>query len=146
MSGLGEYETDFYGWAMEQAALLRTGRLAEADLGHIAEEIESMGKSERRELVNRLTVLLAHLLKWQVQSELRGNSWRLTIIEQRRRLTEHLDDNPSLQPLLSGALAAAYRYALLSAQRDTGLPETSFPGQCPWTFEQATNEHFWPDR
>jgi len=61
------YEQDFYAWSEEQAALLRAGRAAEADLDNIVEEIESMGKSERRELISRLTVLLLHLLKWRLQ-------------------------------------------------------------------------------
>src|ERR1700691_5139612 len=61
------YETDFYGWANEQAALLRAGQLSAADIENIAEEIESMGRGEKRELVNRLSVLLAHLLKWRFQ-------------------------------------------------------------------------------
>ena len=59
------YDRDFYAWANEQAGLLRAGRIAEADIENIAEEIETMGRSERRELINRLTVLLLHLLKWQ---------------------------------------------------------------------------------
>ena len=80
------YDTDFYAWANEQAALLRAGRLSEADIENIAEEIESMGRSERSELVNRLTVLLVHLLKWRYQPGLRGRSWRLTIEEQRDQL------------------------------------------------------------
>jgi len=68
------YETDFYAWANEQAALLRAGKLSAADIEHIAEEIESMGNTEKRALISRLTVLLLHLLKWQFQSGLRGNS------------------------------------------------------------------------
>ncbi len=67
------YEKDFYAWANEQAALLRGGKLAEADIEHIAEEIESMGKTEKRELVARLTVLLLHLLKWRYQPNLQGS-------------------------------------------------------------------------
>src|ERR1700684_1921614 len=91
------YDTDFYVWANEQAALLRAGRLSEADVENIAEEIESMGRSERSELVNRLTVLLVHLLKWRYQQNLRGRSWALTIEQQRIQLSRHLVRNPSLQ-------------------------------------------------
>ncbi len=89
------YEHDFYAWANEQASLLRAGRLSEADIEHIAEEIDSMGRSEKRELVSRLKVLLAHLLKWQHQPGNRGNSWRLTIEEQWREVVDHLADNPA---------------------------------------------------
>ncbi len=115
------YQSDFYGWAVEQARLLRAGRLGEADIANIAEEIESMGRSEKRELVNRLAVLLAHLLKWQFQPGLRGNSWRLTIIEQRLRLAAHLKDNPSLRPYLPEAFGDAWRLAAVMAERETGL-------------------------
>jgi len=89
------HETDFYAWANEQARLLRAGRLAEADLEHIAEEIESMGKTEKRELTSRLRVLLAHLLKWAFQPAGRSMSWRLTIQEERREVVEVLADNPT---------------------------------------------------
>src|ERR1700679_4004614 len=98
------YETDFFAWANEQASLLRAGNLSSADIEHIAEEIESMGKSEKRELVSRLTVLLLHLLKWQFRPGLRGNSYRYTIKVQRRDLARHLADNPSLSAQLPALL------------------------------------------
>ena len=145
MTGSDAYSRDFYAWSVEQAALLRAGRLAEADIANIAEEIESMGRSEKRELVNRLTVLLVHLLKGQAQPAMRGNSWRLTIREQRGQLLEHLKDNPSLKAVLANAFTTAYRFALLGAQRETGLPETAFPDRCPWTGEQIMAEGFLPE-
>ncbi len=145
MSDASRHDTDFYAWTREQADLLRTGRLAEADIANIAEEIESMGRSEKRELVNRLAALLAYLLKWQVQPALRGNSWRLTIREQRAQLSELLKDNPSLAPLLPEALATAYRFALLTAQRETGLSETAFPAASLWTIEEAMAAGFLPE-
>ncbi len=145
MSSAEAYARDFYAWAMQQAALLRAGRLDEADIANIAEEIESMGRSEKRELVSRLTVLLAHLLKWQAQPALRGNSWRLTILEQRGQLAEHFKDNPSLKGVFPDAFATAYRFALLGAQRETGLPDTAFPAACLWTGEQVMAEGFLPE-
>src|SRR5580698_10796819 len=107
------HETDFYAWTQQQAALLRGGRESDADLERIAEEIESMGRTEKRELVSRLSVLLLHLLKWRFQPEKRGPSWEASIRVQRNRLADHLDDNPSLKPLLPKALASAYRDASL---------------------------------
>lgn len=139
------YDRDFYAWANEQAALLRSGQLSAADIDHIAEEIESMGKSEKRELVNRLAILLLHLLKWQFQPGLRGNSWRLTIKEQRYRLADHMADNPSLKATLPETIANAYRLALVKAEGETGLPDSTFPAACPWTFDQITAADFWPD-
>jgi hypothetical protein len=77
------YDQDFYAWSLEQAALLRAGRADQADLEHIAEEIESMGRTEKRELVARLTILLLHLIKWQFQPAMRTRGWRLSIEGQR---------------------------------------------------------------
>jgi len=139
------YDRDFYAWASEQAALLRAGRLAEADLENIAEEIESMGRSEKRELVSRLKVLLVHLLKWRFEPGLRGNSWRLSIEEQRRAVANHLAESPSLKARLPDALASAYADAVLAAERETGLARNTFPSACPWTYEQIMDAAFWPE-
>ena len=139
------YETDFYAWANEQAALLRAGKLATADIEHIAEEIESMGRTEKRELVSRLTVLLAHLLKWQHQPALRGASWEVTIGNQRRAIVRHLRDNPSLKSNLKEAIDDAYIDARGVAYAETNLPKAIFPVTCPWPFEQAMAEDFWPE-
>jgi hypothetical protein len=140
------YETDFYAWANEQAALLRAGKLSAADIEHIAEEIESMGRTEKRELVNRLAVLLLHLLKWRFQPAMRGNSWRLTVEEQRYRLADHVADNPSLKAKLGEAISNAYRLSLVEAERETGLARGTFPPICPWSFDQIMDEGFWPDQ
>ena len=136
------YDQDFHAWAFQQAALLRAGNLGDADVENIAEEIESMGKGERRELMNRLTVLLLHLLKWRFQPSFRGNSWRLTIKEQRRATLRHLRDNPSLKSWLDQAMADAYGDAVLRAERETGLD--AFPETCPFTFDQVIGDDFWP--
>lgn len=104
-----------------------------------------MGRSEKRELVNRLVILLLHLLKWRHQPALRGNSWRLSIKEQRLRLSAHLADNPSLKSRLPEAIADAYRLALIEAERETGLDETTFPPHCPWSFEAMMDGSFWPE-
>ncbi len=105
-----------------------------------------MGRSEKRELVNRLAVLLAHLLKWQYQPGRRGASWRLTIEEQRQRLAAHLGDNPSLKAALAESIAAAYGLARLRAARQTGRARTDFPADCEWSFEQILDDGFWPEQ
>src|SRR5580658_118269 len=133
------YETDFYGWANEQAALLRDGRLDEADIENIAEEIESMGRSEKRELVSRLAVLLTHLLKWRYQAAGRGSSWQASIKIQRRALARHLDDNPSLRTLIPAALTDAYRDAVIIAADETTLGEAAFPQELSWAFDEIMN-------
>lgn len=139
------YERDFHAWANEQAALLRAGNLSAADITNIAEEIESMGRSERDQLTNRLGVLLAHLLKWRYQPERRGKSWRSTIREQRRRSARLMSKNPSLRPQIGDILAEAYGDAVLIADRETDLAEGTFPTECPWSFDQMMDDMFWPE-
>ena len=139
------YDRDFYAWANEQAALLRAGRLTEADIGNIAEEIDSIGRGEKRELINRLAVLLSHLLTWQFQPAFRGNSWRLTIEEQRNRVDDHLGDNPTLKSQLDQALRTAYRSAANEASIETGFARGAFPTECPYSYEQIMNPDFWPE-
>ncbi len=114
------YDRDFFAWSRQQAELLRAGKLAEADIEHITEEIESLGRTEKRELISRLSVLLLQLLKWRYQPDKRSPSWEASIRVQRNRLADHLDDNPSLKPLLPQALASAYRDAALEAVAETG--------------------------
>ncbi|MGQ9365382.1 DUF29 domain-containing protein [Azospirillum sp. ST 5-10] len=143
--GNTSHEGDFYAWTNEQAALLRAGKLADADIANIAEEIESMGRSEQQQLENRLTVLLLRLLKWQHQPVLRGNSWRLTIKEQRQRIARLLRKNPSLKAVLDETVADAYADALIGAQRETGSAEDRFPAACPWTFDRMMADDFLPE-
>lgn len=131
------YDSDFYGWTQEQADLLRSGRLTELDTQNLLEEIEAMGRSERRELESRLQVLFMHLLKWEHQPSHRGKSWQLTIEEQRRKVSRVLSDNPSLKSKLPELMASAYGDAVIGAERETGLERSAFPESCPWTLEQA---------
>jgi hypothetical protein len=139
------YDADFYGWANAQVALLRAGRLDEADIEQIADEIEAMGKSELRELEHRLAVLFTHLLKWRFQPMLRGRSWELTIEEQRRRLRRHLSQNPSLESRWPQAVEDAYGDAILATARQTGLAPEAFPATCPFSDAQLLDEDYWPD-
>jgi hypothetical protein len=139
------YEQDFHAWTLRQAELLRLRQLDCADLDNIAEEIESIGRSVKRELTSRLTVLLLHLLKWQRQPVFRGRSWQLTISGQRLSLRQHLRDSPGLKSHLDQAMSDAYDRATIEAQRETGLGVESFPESCPFSFDQAINDDFWPD-
>ncbi len=102
------YERDYYTWALEQARALREQRVAELDWKNLAEEVEDLGKSERREIQNRLEVLLTHLLKLQFQPKRRSRSWNATIAVQRVQLRQHLDQNPGLKPSIPTLLAQAY--------------------------------------
>lgn len=139
------YEQDFHAWTLEQAAKLKAGRLAELDIAHITEELESMGATECHEAINRLTVLLMHLLKWQFQPSHRGRNWRLTIAIQRRDVQQVLRQNPSLKARLDEFLNDAYPSAVLRAAKETRLDVEEFPEESPFTVAQALDEEFWPE-
>jgi len=136
------YETDFHAWIQSQADAMRAGNLASLDLDNLIEEIEDMGKNRQRALESRLEILLMHLLKWQFQPKRRGTSRELSIEEQRERIAKLLRENPSLKTRVPEALGEAWRFALRLAVRETGLPRSTFPERCPWTFEQVSDPDF----
>ena len=138
------YNTDFHAWTREQAALLKSGRLAEIDMNHLIEEIESMGKNERRELKSRLVILIMHLLEWQMQPERQSNSWRATIETQRFQISELLEDSPSLKGELEEFINAAYPKAKRLAILETGLIRDPFPSECPFAMDDLLREGFYP--
>ena len=140
----GLYNTDFHAWTQEQAALLKSGRLSDVDMENLIEEIESMGKNERRELKSRLVILIMHLLKWQIQSERQSNSWRATIETQRFQLSELLEDSPSLGRELEVFVSAAYPKAKRLAILETGLIRDSFPSECPYPVHDILCDGFLP--
>ena len=137
------HDNDFYAWTQEQAHLLKTGQLHQIDWQNIAEEIEDMGRSEKRQLESRLEVLIMHLLKWQFQPSLRSRSWQLTIKEQRLRLEKLLQENPSLQSNLSEVIEKVYPLAALSAERETGL--SLFPETCLYNLTEILSAEFFPE-
>ncbi len=116
----------------------------EVDLALIAEEIESLGKAEKRELISRLTALLLHFLKWTQQPALRGNSSPLSIANARDEIADLLADTPSLKAQLDEIVSTAYRYARRKAAAEMDMPDERLPAACPWTFAAMTDESFWP--
>ena len=141
------YDQDFYVWTQQQAVLLRAKKWRELDYGNLAEELEALGKRDRRELEHRLEVLVMHLLKWCYQPERRDRSrgWRSTIREQRRRLARLLQDSPSLRSEVPAFLDDGYPYACGKAIDQTRLPPATFPPTCPWTAVQVLDDAFWPE-
>lgn len=140
-----EYDRDFYTWALHSAQLLRQGKFSEVDIENVAEEIESMGKRDRRQIISRLAVLIAHLLKWKFQKDKRSNSWESTIKEQRIKVIDLLDESPSLKHELEEKLYHAYEQSTLIATRETGLSPDTFPNKCPFNIEQCLDKKFFPD-
>ena len=131
------YDTDYVAWLEEQVAHLRAGRLAALDVDNVALELESLMKSERRELRSRLEVLILHLLKWDHQPDQRSNRWRATVAEQRRRIRDLLLDSPSLKQEVGPTCKAVYLDAVQGAAIETQFEETAFPQTLPYTVEEV---------
>jgi hypothetical protein len=140
-----KYDEDFYGWTQEQAEYLRAGMLNAVDVAHVAEELDTLGRSEQNAVVSYLEVLLRHLLKWTSQPARRGRSWRRSIRVPRQRIARLIRRNPSLRHELSDFVAEAYMDARENAADETGLAFDSIPEHCPWTLSQVLDKDFWPD-
>ena len=142
-----DYEQDFYRWTQEQAALLREGAWQELDMSNLAEEIESLGKSDRRALGSYLKNLVMHLLKWHYEPQGRqtGHSWYDSIEDARDEITQLLEDSPSLRREVPALLARRYPAARRKASSESTLPLRTFPEVCPWTPEQVLDVDFWPE-
>jgi hypothetical protein len=141
------YDQDFYAWTQHQTALLRAQKYHDLDYENLAEEVESLGKSQQNALESCLEKLLLHLLKWRYQPDkrVRGHSWEDTIREQRRRLSRLLSQNPSLCPTVLIVLAESYPYVRQRTSLQTRLPLATFPATCPWTVAQLLDDDFWPE-
>ena len=140
------YDQDVVSWSIEQARLLRAGRFDLLDIQHIAEEIEDVGKSEQRELANRMAILLAHLLKWQYQPDRRGASWQKTITGQRTSIIRRLEKTPGLKSSLNDSdwWSDAWLDACVIAEKETGVTLDTYPDQCPWTQSEIFTEGWTP--
>ena len=138
------YEEDLYAWSLQQAALLRARRADSLDWDHLAEEIEWMVGRDRRELKNRLRIILLHLLKWQGQPARRGASWRKTLRTQRGHIKDLLQESPSLRRLAPELIREAYPDAVKDAVDETGLPAERFPSSCPYAPDDVLNEDHLP--
>jgi hypothetical protein len=141
-----KYEEDFVLWLETQAELLRQGRVHELDLENLAEEVESIGRSDKREVQSRLIVLMTHLLKAQFQPKRRSRSWVETIGEQRLQLKLLFEDSPSLlKGYAPEIFERGYLYARRKAKDETKLPLQTFPETTPYTLEQVLDEDFLPE-
>lgn len=139
------YERDFFEWTRQQADLLRERRFEDLDLENLIDEVESVGSSERREIRNRLTVLICHLLKWKYQPGLRGDSWLETIGEQRRMLLDIVATSPSLRTYMHDETGKMYRSGRLEAARQTRIALGVFQTTSPFTAEQVLDPDFLPE-
>lgn len=138
------YETDYLQWIESTAEKLRSQDYGNVDWENLIEEIEDMGRSERRSLESNLIVVLLHLLKWQYQSDRRSGSWEASIIEHRRRIKKAIQESPSLRPYLERILAESYTEAVKQAKAETSLPLETFPSECPYELIAVMDDEFLP--
>lgn len=138
------YKHDFNAWVHSQISLLTQGKVSELDIEHLVEELEDMGKSNLNELESRYVILIAHLLKWQFQSDYQGRSWLNSIDEQRVQIGRLLRKFPSLKPKIQEAVEDAYPDALKLAVKETRLDKSIFPISCPYSNEELLDDDFLP--
>ncbi|HSV00712.1 MAG TPA: DUF29 domain-containing protein [Roseiarcus sp.] len=136
------YQSDLHEWTKEQADALRRRASNALDWDNLAEEIESLGSSQRREIRSRLKILLVHLLKWKHQPEGRCGNWRGSIEEARDQIEDLLEENPSLRTYPEECLAKAYASARRRALDETGL--LGLPEACPWSVDKVIAADFLP--
>jgi hypothetical protein len=139
-----QYDRDFYAWTQEQARLLKQRQVDALDWENLSEEIESLGKREKRELDSRFRVLLMHLLKWHYQPDRRSRSWFFTVQAQRQAIAQHLEDNPSLKSYQAESLSRAYTFARMDAANETGLVLEDFPVDCLYPLSDVLDPQFFP--
>ncbi|MBD2629341.1 DUF29 domain-containing protein [Trichormus variabilis] len=138
------YTTDFYAWTQEQVSLLRNHQWSQIDLQNLIEEVESLGKQQRQELRNRLSILIGHLLKWQFQPQQRSRSWLATLRIQRLDTIELLEENPSSKSYLEEVVGKAYLKGVELAVRETDLPGRTFTADCPYSLTEILDDRFYP--
>jgi DNA-binding transcriptional regulator YdaS (Cro superfamily) len=138
------YDRDYHAWLTRQAVLLAERRFADLDLDNLIDEIQDLARAEKREIENRLNVLLVHLLKWSHQPTQRSGGWASTIIEQRARLLKRLQESPSVRGYPGEVLDEEYAIARDKAAAETGLRAATFPRTCPYTIDQVLDPDFLP--
>lgn len=138
------YEDDVYGWSLRQAELLRAGHYDDVDVDNVAEEIESLGRSQAASLESCYRLIAAHLLKVMFQPERFTRSWQITIVRERLNAQSCLKASPSLKPRRTEIFADAYRQARKLAIAETGLPSQTFPADPPFTLDELSDECHMP--
>ena len=139
-----KHDEDFYAWTQSTADLLRHKNYNQVDFQHIIEELESLGASERRELISRFAQLIFHLLKWEHQKHLRSRSWECSIKEQRLKLSFLFEQNPSLTAKAKEFMPKGYKQALSLIGKETPIDYNLLPATCPYTLEQLQDDEYYP--
>jgi Domain of unknown function DUF29 len=139
------HSRDFHSWIEQTAKLLRAHRWQEIDLEHLIEEVEDLGKSERRGIASQLTGLLLHLLKWQYQPQPRSDSWLDSITDSRTQIELAIQDSPSLKNYPTEQLEESYQRARRQAAKQTGMSISILPQDCPYSLKLVLDEDWLPE-
>ena len=124
------YESDYLLWIQETIAKLENRDFENLDLENLIEEIEDLGRSQRKELESRLATLLAHLLKrMYVNMPDCFNGWENTIREQRLQIEVLLNNYPSLKSYWDGHFSDAWRFALKHTRKEYQSKGFTFPNE-----------------
>ena len=132
-----DYHCDQFGWMLQQAELLRAGRLDDLDRHSLAELLTDMAGSDKRAFESAMRVLLQHMLKVLVQPERLTRSWLYSIAVQQVDARRLIEMEPGMRPFLPGLYDAAYADARRLASVETGIALTRFPAENPWGMEEA---------
>ena len=136
---------DFNAWIAQTTQLLREHRWHEIDVTHLIEELQDLGKSERRSITSQLTRLLLHLLKWQYQPQRRSDSWLDSITDARTQIALAIEDSPSLKDYPAAQLEESYQRARHQATKQTNIEFSLFPGTCPYAIELVLADDWLPE-
>ena len=139
------YSTDFSDWTRQTAQLLRERRWDELDVANLIDEVEDLGKSERRAIASQLTRLLLHLLKWHYQPQRRSDSWLDSITDARTQIDLAIKDSPSLKDYPAEQLEDSYRRARRQAATQTKLEISVFPETCQYPLDLVLSEDWLPE-
>lgn len=147
------YDSDFQHWLEKTINYLKNQQFSQLDIQHLVEELEDLGRSEKKALESNLMILMAHLLKLKIQNnvpEQMKGSWYDSVVEHRQRVCKSLRDTPSLKSYLEMAVQSAYPDARKVAIKEGKLakfgipipPEEIYPATCPFTLKQLLDDDF----
>lgn len=139
------YDQDFHQWIETTVDYLKQQKFDLVDWDNLIEELEGLGRSEKRAVRSHLVILLQHLLKWQYQPEYQCRSWQSSINNAKRQLLRLLKDNPSLAgDFLVESIPDAYEEAREKAAEETTIFLQKFPEECPYLVHQLLDKCWLP--
>lgn len=141
------YDQDYNLWLEKTIKQLKSSKFSEIDIENLIEELESMGRSDKRALKSLLTRLFEHLLKiayWETEREYNYRGWNGEIQNFRIQIRELLKDSPSLKVYLVEIFEECYQDAKKITIKKTGLESDLFPDKPIANLEQVLDDDWLP--